>query len=295
MPVALLTGGYGIVNGHLYILGGANSDGTSVNTTYDYDIAGNTWTTRTAVPSAISGLGSAVVGNNIIIFGGGTPFFGDSKAANARSGVQTGPMVPDAVNTTRIFDTTTFTWSTGPNLNVARSFTTGTRAGNYLVSIEGFDGTEDLNTTEVSVTRRMRHADANTNSYCYGDIHTYSDSYGYSYFNPHGDGDSDSHRYSNSNCHTNSDRSSYGYADCNGNGYTCGSDGLERNHCDSHQLHRKLEQCNRREWLPIGCVHEFFFCRLRARVPRFGRRQHDESKRYRADEKHELLLPVAGV
>ena len=81
MPVALLTGGYGIVNGHLYILGGANSSGAAVTTSYDYDIAGNTWTTRTAVPSAIAEPGSAVVGNNVIIFGGGTPFTGANKAA----------------------------------------------------------------------------------------------------------------------------------------------------------------------------------------------------------------------
>jgi N-acetylneuraminic acid mutarotase len=151
MPVALLTGGYGIVNGDLYILGGANSAGAVVNTTYAYDIATNTWTTRTAVPSAIAGPGSAVVGNNIIIFGGGTPFVGNNKATNARSRLQSGPKVPGAVNTTRIFDTTTSTWSTGPNLNVARAVTTGTRAGNYLVSIEGFDGTSDVNTTELSV------------------------------------------------------------------------------------------------------------------------------------------------
>jgi N-acetylneuraminic acid mutarotase len=85
MPAPLLTGGFGVVNGHLYILGGANTSGVVVNTTYDYDIAANTWTTRTAVPAALAGPGSAVVGTNIIIFGGGTPFVGGESVVNTRS------------------------------------------------------------------------------------------------------------------------------------------------------------------------------------------------------------------
>ena len=85
MPVALLTGGYGICFLHLYIFGGTTVACTTVSTTYDYNIAANTSTTRTAMPSAIAEPGSAVVGNNIVIFGGGTPFLGNSKAANSRS------------------------------------------------------------------------------------------------------------------------------------------------------------------------------------------------------------------
>ena len=70
---------------------------------------------------------------------------------------------------------------------------------------------------------------------------------------------------------------------------------LTGNQCDCQQLYRELEERKRRDWLPVGCVHELYFCHLCARVPKFGRRQHDESKRYRADEEHELLLPVTGI
>ncbi len=149
MPVALLTGGSGVVNGHLYVIGGANSGGTAVATVYDYDIAANTWTTRTSVPTAVAQPGTGVIGSQIVIFGGGTPFLGDGKTLSARE--HTASRVPNAVNTTRIFETSGYTWSVGPNLNVARSLQAGARAGNYLVSIAGYDGsTSDVNTTELS-------------------------------------------------------------------------------------------------------------------------------------------------
>jgi hypothetical protein len=145
MPMPLLTGGTGIVNGHLFVIGGADSTGAPVNTVYDYDIAANTWTTRTPVPSPVAAPGSGVVGNQVFIFGGGTPFQSGILRPSARQSS------PAALNTTWIFDTTGYTWSPGPNLNVARALTAGAKAGNYLVAIAGFNGTSDIASTETSL------------------------------------------------------------------------------------------------------------------------------------------------
>ena len=54
-------------------------------------------------------------------------------------------------NTTYIYDTTSDTWSSGPNTNVAHSFTGGTAIGTKLIVVTGFDGvTGDTNTVERS-------------------------------------------------------------------------------------------------------------------------------------------------
>src|SRR5262249_51524450 len=145
LPMALVVGGSGVVNGHLFVIGGADSTGTPVSTVYDYDIAGNTWTTRAAVPIAVADPGSAVVRNQVIIFGGGTPFHAPGAPANARQ------IAPNALANTQIFDTSGYTWSSGPNLNVARSLTTGARVGTYLVAVAGFDGASNLSSVEASV------------------------------------------------------------------------------------------------------------------------------------------------
>src|SRR5437763_1807866 len=53
-------------------------------------------------------------------------------------------------NSTYIYDTLGDTWSTGPNTNVAHSFTGGTAIGNQLIVVTGFDGSSDTNTVEMA-------------------------------------------------------------------------------------------------------------------------------------------------
>ena len=69
MPQALWVPGFGAINGKLYVAGG--SDGvTQLNTLYIYDIASNTWTTGANVPVAAEAPGSAVLHNQLYLFGG---------------------------------------------------------------------------------------------------------------------------------------------------------------------------------------------------------------------------------
>ena len=65
---------------------------------------------------------------------------------------------PDtSFNTTYVYDTVADSWTTGPNTNVAHSFTGGTAVGNkLLVVVCGFDGvTGDTNTVEESDLRQL--------------------------------------------------------------------------------------------------------------------------------------------
>ncbi len=74
---------------------------------------------------------------------------------------------PDtSFNTTYVYDTVADSWTTGPNTNVAHSFTGGTAVGNKLLVMCGFDGvTGDTNIVEESICgdrtsrrHRRRHA-----------------------------------------------------------------------------------------------------------------------------------------
>ena len=66
--------GSGVINGHLYVTGGRDANNTVIATTWDYDIAADTWTPRANLPSANNVPGSAVIGGKLWIFGGGNPF-----------------------------------------------------------------------------------------------------------------------------------------------------------------------------------------------------------------------------
>jgi hypothetical protein len=153
------------------------------------------------------------------------------------------------------------------------------------------------------------------NGYGYSDIYTHgnSNSYvysdGYSHGNIHAnvytDGDGDSYSYSHGYCYRNThgNRDSYGHGDANcysdrhanSGAHTCGSESAERKQRDCQQLHRELEHCKRRDWLPVGRGYELFFCQLCARVREFGRRQRNESKRERTGRQHVLLLSVTRL
>jgi hypothetical protein len=81
MPITMGGPGFGIINGHIYIAGGRNIGNTNLNTLYDYDIAADTWTQRANLPTGVNVPGSAVIGGELWVFGGGNPFSGDSAAA----------------------------------------------------------------------------------------------------------------------------------------------------------------------------------------------------------------------
>jgi len=109
------------------------------------------------VPVAIYRPDAAGIGTNEYLVGGGNPFVAGkaTKATKARKGPKMlhpstrSPAI--SYNTTYIYDTTSDSWSSGPNTNVAHSFTGGTAIGTKLIVVTGFDGvTGDTNTVELA-------------------------------------------------------------------------------------------------------------------------------------------------
>jgi N-acetylneuraminic acid mutarotase len=148
MPITLGGAGSGVINGHIYIVGGRNSSSEALTTVYDYDIAANSWTQRANVPTGINAPGSAVICSKLRIFGGGNPFFGSEilyKSGQKRA------LVPDTTNILQIYDPATNTWNTGPSLIQARSLVAGTHVGNTSVAVGGYTGTTTTNSIEINV------------------------------------------------------------------------------------------------------------------------------------------------
>src|SRR5205085_1611261 len=116
IPHARGGAGFGIIKGHFYVAGGNNS----ANLLEDYEIAANTWTLRANLPTPISDPGSGVVNGQLWLFGGQT----DSAA----------------VATSMFYDPPSDIWSTGPEMNIARSFPAGTGIGNALICMGGANG-----------------------------------------------------------------------------------------------------------------------------------------------------------
>jgi hypothetical protein len=148
--------GSGVINGHLYVAGGRDANNTVIATTWDYDIADDTWTPRANLLSADNVPGSAVIGGKLWIFGGGNPFSG--SAASPKSGNKglrawfTRLLHPDTTNALQVYDPASNSWSSGPSLNVQRSFPAGTDVGNIAVAVGGYDGSSTITSVEINVT-----------------------------------------------------------------------------------------------------------------------------------------------
>jgi serine protease AprX len=113
MPQGSCVSGFGAIHGKVYVAAG--SDGhTQLNTLYIYDIASNTWTTGPNVPVAEEAGGSAVLHNQLYLFGGASPFI-----------------------TTQIYNPGNNTWSFGQNMNVYRWRFYGTAVGNHSIVAVG--------------------------------------------------------------------------------------------------------------------------------------------------------------
>lgn len=58
------------VNGKIYLIGGAYSNGVLSNAVQEFDPVANSWTDKTAMPMARANLGAVAVGNRIYVIGG---------------------------------------------------------------------------------------------------------------------------------------------------------------------------------------------------------------------------------
>ncbi len=145
LPKALAGAGSGLLDGHLYVLGGRNYVDGVLNTVYDYEIATKTWSQRASMPSAVNYPGSAVYNGRIWLMGGGQPFLVGSSQ----------PKSINALAKTQIFDPAHNSWQVGPDQNQARSFQAAAVVGNQIISIGGYSA-DQVSTVEVATQPPLR-------------------------------------------------------------------------------------------------------------------------------------------
>src|SRR5207248_4231516 len=149
VPIPLGGSGYSIVGQNIYLAGTWNG-GLGSNVHYRYDIVADAWTQMANVPVNIYRPDSAGIGTNTYLVGGGNPSVSPRASAKARK-LASMRSPATSYNSTYIYDTTSDSWSTGPNTNVAHSFTGGTAIGSKLIIVTGFDGVSgDTNTVELA-------------------------------------------------------------------------------------------------------------------------------------------------
>ena len=149
MPSPTGGAGYSIVGQNIYLAGTWNNAAGSTQH-YRYDIVADSWTSVAPVPVNIYRPDSASIGTDTYLVGGGNPSLGPKVSPQARKLASTrAPMV--SYNSTYIYDTVADSWTTGPNTNVAHSFTGGTAIGTKLIVVTGFDGVSgDTNIVELA-------------------------------------------------------------------------------------------------------------------------------------------------
>jgi N-acetylneuraminic acid mutarotase len=150
IPVGMGGAGTSIAGQYIY-LAGHYGPGTGSTDHYRYNIVDDTWASMTPVPVPIYVPGAAAIGTQIYIFGGGNPLIGPS--ATMQAGIAASLRAPaTSYASTYIYNTVTNTWTTGPNTNVAHSFTAGTAIGNSLLVVGGYTGSSDTNVVEMATT-----------------------------------------------------------------------------------------------------------------------------------------------
>jgi hypothetical protein len=164
---------YGVINNKLYISGGRDANINIINDTYEFDPqapAGSRYTQKTDQPGTFQNNvpGSASASGVLWVFGGGNPFVADSKSKIVRQpevapfelrtaafpwpfarGLKP-PKQPATSSSGRFYDPVTDTWSSSPDMNTMRSFTSGGSIGeSLLIAAGGFDGVGTVITVET--------------------------------------------------------------------------------------------------------------------------------------------------
>ena len=152
IPVGMAGAGYSIVGQFVYLAGHWNNGATSTDH-YRYDIVANAWAAMAPVPVPIYRPAAAGVGTKEYLVGGGNPIISALRSKTVRAAENQASLSTPAASytSTYIYDTGNNTWTTGPNTNVAHSFTGGTAIGSTLLVVGGYNGTSDVNTVEKSV------------------------------------------------------------------------------------------------------------------------------------------------
>ncbi len=137
----------GVIGDRLYIAGGRDGSTIARNTLYVYDPSTNSWSPETGLPTGVNYAAGAVANGKLWVMGGGNPFLETNGIPQtARPEVSS-----SSFNITQVYDAATHTWTAGPNLNLARSFTYGGFAGNYVIVVGGYNGTTSMASVERSL------------------------------------------------------------------------------------------------------------------------------------------------
>ena len=133
MPTARSAAGAGVVNGILYVVGGAigTSATTPVDTVEAYDPATNTWSTKAPMPTPRHMVGVAVIGNILYAIGGH------------------GPNSGNFVTTVEAYDPATNTWSTKETMPTPRAHFGIAEVGGTIYVIGGDAAAGVINTVEA--------------------------------------------------------------------------------------------------------------------------------------------------
>jgi Kelch motif len=131
MPTARAGLGVASWNNLIYAIGGRNGatdgQGTIFNALERFDPVSNSWTTLSAMPTAVSDISATVAYNNkIYVFGGATGF-------NATTSTVT------VVNVLQIYDIANNTWTSGTPMPTARAAALAGVFGTHIVVFGGID------------------------------------------------------------------------------------------------------------------------------------------------------------
>ncbi len=129
IPVSTMGAASGVIQGQLYVAGGATQAQQAQGGLYDYDIAARTWYTRTPMLQPVYEPAGVVLGGRLWVIGGAS-----------LNGVQRAD-TPAGVTTVQIYDPLTDSWSWGPSLTGGRSHSGATVIGNQVLVFGGGDAT----------------------------------------------------------------------------------------------------------------------------------------------------------
>ncbi len=122
-----------VLDNKIYVLGGADDNGTDLNSMYVYNPDTNVWTARANLPQAVRGLGACNLNGKIYALGG---VYYDTRWENDQY-----------ISTVSEYDPTTNTWTYKASMSTARTVHVGAVNGK-IYAIGGGDGDRNLNLVE---------------------------------------------------------------------------------------------------------------------------------------------------
>jgi N-acetylneuraminic acid mutarotase len=128
MPTGRDRGASARLNGHIYVIGGANSSNTYTNTNYRYDINANSWSTMANIPQNV-GWGKAVGYQDSLIY-----LLGGYNGTATMSNVY-------------VYNTISNTWRAATQMPAIRFGGACAISGDTIVYVSGVDGAALVNTT----------------------------------------------------------------------------------------------------------------------------------------------------